>query len=246
MRVIDEAIYEMSSARRHATEPPTDLLTMLMNAPYKDGAVMNDRQVRDEAMVLAITGYETIGEALTWTWLLLAQHPEVEAALVAELQSELGGWSPGVADLPRLRYAEMVLSESMRLYPPTWIYIRMARQSDRLPSGVEIPPGTKLYLSPYVMHHNARFFLDPDRFDPSRFDEAALKSRPKFAYFPFGGGPRVCIGQGLAMMEALLVLACVASRYQLTLVTGQTITPEPGITLHPKNGVLMRCNRRSR
>ena len=239
MRVVDREIYGMIRARREASTPPADLLTMLMQATYKDGSVMSDRQVRDEAMVLAITGYETIGEALTWTWYLLARHPEAAERVRAEAPAD-----PTVADLPRLRYTEAVVSEAMRLFPPTWIYIRMAQQTDRLPSGQTIPGGAKLYLSPYVLHHDARFFPQPGRFNPDRFLTPAA-GRPKFAYFPFGGGPRVCIGQGLAMMELILTVARVATRYRLALVNDAPVTPEPGITLHPQNGMRMRCNRLS-
>lgn len=185
---IDEAIYEMIRARRDPSVPHHDMLSMLIRAQYKDGTVMNDKQVRDEALTISITGYETLGEALAWTWYLLSEHPEIESKLWAELQEALGGRPPGVEDLPKLRYTEMVLAESMRLYPPTWIFIRIARQTDVLPSGATIPAGSKLFLCPYVMHRDQRYFPDPDRFDPQRFSDVAQKSRPKFAYFPFGGG----------------------------------------------------------
>jgi cytochrome P450 len=139
----------------------------------------------------------------------------------------------------------MVFAESMRLYPPTWIFIRMALENDRLPSGATIPAGSKIYLCQYVMHRNPRYFPDPERFDPERFTETAKKGRPQFAYFPFGGGARVCIGEHFAKMEGILVLAAMAQRFKLTLVPGQTIVPEPKMTLRPKNGIMMRLHLRS-
>lgn len=245
MKVIDKAIDQMIRARRECESSPRDLLAMLMQASYADGSKMSEAQVRDEAITISITGFETIGSALAWTWYLLAQHPEAEATLLAEVQRECEDRAPSVGDLPRLRYTEMVLSESMRLYPPTWLYVRVARQKDTLPSGAKIPRRAKLYLSQYLMHRNRRYFSDPDRFDPLRFADATTKNRPKYAYFPFGGGPHICIGQGLAMMEGVLVMATIVSRWCFSLARAQVVTPEPGITLHPKGGILMRCNLRS-
>lgn len=244
MRTCDAAVYQMIRARRDGATTREDLLGLLVRATYKDGSVMTDRQVRDEAVMLSITGAETIGEALTWTWYLLAQHPEVERHLVAELRRELGNRAPGIDDVPQLRYTEMVLLESLRLYPPTWIYVRMAQRADILPSGFAIPAGAKIYLCLYVAHRNPRYFAEPDRFEPLRFADEARRSRPKYAYFPFGGGPRVCIGQGLAMLEGVLVLASIAQRFRLALVPDQRIVPVPGITLRPAQGMLMQLTRR--
>lgn len=237
---IDGTIDRAIQARRTSGNASNDMLSMLMRARYEDGTPMNDKQVRDEARTLLITGHETIGTALAWTWYLLAQHPEAEATLLAELHEVLDGRRPGVEDLPKLRYAAMVLAESMRLYPPTWIFVRIARQEDILPSGVTLPAGAKLYLCQYVMHRHPRHFSDPERFDPERFSEAAKQGRPQFAYFPFGGGPRVCIGEAFAKMEGLLVLATIAQRFKLALVPGQVIAPEPRMVLGPKNGIMMR------
>jgi cytochrome P450 len=205
---------------------------------------MTDQQVRDEAVTLFITGYETIGEALTWTSYLLSQHQAIEAKFFAEVDEVLGGRVPSAGDLPRLGYSGMVLAESMRLYPPTWIFIRMTLQEDKLPSGATISAGSKLYLCPYVMHRHPRYFPDPNRFDPERFTETAKKERPQFAYFPFGGGARVCIGEHFAKMEGTLVLASIAQRFRLSLVPGQTIVPEPKMTLRPKHGLMMRIQQR--
>lgn len=245
MRTFDAAVYQKIRARRKETAPRVDLLTLLLQARYKDGTGMDDQQVRDEVMMLSITGAETIGEALTWTCYLLAQHPEVQGRLAAEVRGEVGDRMPKVEDLPRLRYCEMVLLESLRLYPPTWIYVRMAQEDDILPSGFGIPRGAKLYLCQYVVHRNRRYFPDPERFDPSRFTDEARRPRPKYAYFPFGGGPRVCIGQSLAMMEGVLAIAGIANRFRMALLPGQTIMPVPGMTLHPAGEVLMELSRRS-
>ncbi len=176
---------------------------------------MSDVQLRDEAMTIFLAGHETTANALTWTWHLLSQNPEAEARLHEELDRVLGGRPPAVDDLPRLRYTEMVLSESMRLYPPAWIVGRRAIVEQDL-AGYRIPAGSILLLSQWITQRDARFFPDPLRFDPLRFTPEAVAARPKFAYFPFGGGPRVCIGEGFAWMEGVLLLATIASRWRLT------------------------------
>lgn len=240
MNDIDETIYDLIRARRQGSTLPEDLLSMLLQAKDKDGVIMNDKQVRDEALTLATTGFETIGLALTWTWYLISRNLDVEEELAAELKAVLGGRPPNYNDVPNLRYTDMIFSESMRLYPPTWIFQRVAQYDDPLPSGFNVPAGSKLYLCPYVTHRDPRYFSDPARFDPKRFAESTRKSRPKFAYFPFGGGPRVCLGQGFAMLEGILVLACVAQRFRLELIADQRIVPQPGLTLFPKYGIQMR------
>ena len=245
MMRIDETIYHAIRERRESATRSNDMLSSLIRATYDDETGMTDKQVRDEAMTFLITGYETIGEALAWTWYLLARHQEVEAKLVAEVNTVVGGRPPCVGDVPKLRYTGMVLAESIRLYPPTWIFIRMARRDDTLPSGATIPAGAKLYLCPYVMHRNPHYFPQPERFDPERFSEPVKKQRPQFAYFPFGGGARVCIGESFAKTECVLVLASIAQRFKLTLVSQQTIVPEPKMTLRPKNGIRMRVEHRS-
>jgi len=227
-------------ARRKTKEGSYDLLSMLVGAEYDDASSMTDKQVHDEALTLAITGYETIGEALTWTLYLLAQHPQVEQRLLAEVRDVLGERPPTVEDVPRLRYTEMVLSESMRLYPPTWIFVRIASQADNLPSGVVIPAGAKIYLCQYVTHRNPRYFPEPEQFRPERFREDSGRAWPKLAYFPFGGGPRLCIGESFALLEGVLVLAAIVQRWHLTLIPGQAVIPEPWMTLTPRNGILMQ------
>ncbi len=244
MRRIDDTITREIAQRRSTSEPAHDMLSLLLHAKYDDGTGMTDKQIRDEFLTLFSAGYETIGEALTWTWYLLSQHPEVETRFLGELREVLGGRVPGADDLSKLRYTGMILAESMRLYPPTWIFIRMARQDVVLPSGFTIPAGSKLYLCQYVMHRNVRYWPNPERFDPERFTEQAIKARPKFTYFPFGGGIRVCIGEAFAKMECMLVLAFIAQRFDLSLVPGQTIVPKPHMTLRPKNQIMMRIQER--
>ena len=244
MQRIDETIYCAIRERRQANALRQDLLSSLLRVTYEDGTRMTDTQVHDEALTLLITGYETIGEALAWTWYLLASHADVEANVLTELREVLDGRTPAVEDVGKLRYTGMVLAESMRLYPPTWIVVRMARHDDVLPSGVMIPAGSKLYLCQYVMHRNPRYFPDPERFNPERFSEEAKKQRPPFAYFPFGGGARVCIGESFAKMQGILVLAAVAQRFKLRLVSGQQVVPEPKMTLRPRNGLRVRVERR--
>lgn len=241
---IDDTINREISIRRGAAMPSHDMLSLLMHAKYDDGTGMTDKQIRDEFLTLFSAGYETVGEALTWTWYLLSQHPEVEARFLGELREVLGGRAPSVDDLSKLRYTAMILAESMRLYPPTWIFIRVARQDAVLPSGFTIPAGSKLYLCQYVMHRNARYWQTPELFDPERFTEPATKARPKFAYFPFGGGIRVCIGEAFAKMECILALASIAQRFAFTLVPGQRIVPKPHMTLRPQNGIIMRIQKR--
>ena len=244
MKRIDDTITREIYMRRDAAVPSHDMLSLLMHAKYDDGTGMTDKQIRDEFLTLFSAGYETIGEALTWTWYLLSQHPKAEARFFGELREVLSGRVPNSDDVSKLRYTGMILAESMRLYPPTWIFIRMARQDAVLSSGFIIPAGSKLYLCQYVMHRNVRYWPNPERFDPERFTEQAIKARPKFAYFPFGGGIRVCIGEAFAKMECILALASVAQRFALKLVPGQTVVPKPHMTLRPRNGIMMRIHQR--
>jgi len=240
MKRIDAFIYGAIAKRRAAVDLPHDLLTMLMTASYRDGGSMNDRQVHDEALTMSITGYETIGEALSWTWYLVARHPEVKGRLHAELARVLNGRTPTLDDVPALTYTQQVLDESMRIYPPTWIFVRMAQNDDTLPSGTRIPKGSKLYMCPYVIHRNPGYFPDPEKFDPERFSEDVRKQRHRVAHFPFGNGPRVCIGEAFARMEAMLVLAVIAQKFDLELATAHDVVPEPRMTLRAKHGIMVR------
>jgi len=241
---LNHAIYDMIHARRNSGEQPNDLLSMLLNAKDEDGQEMSDQQVRDEAMTLFLAGHDTTANALAWTWYLLSQHSEAEARLLAELNEVLGGRTPSFSDLPKLVYTGMVFAEAMRLYPPAYILVRTALHDDTLPSGAAIPADTDIFICQYVVHRNPRYFSDPERFDPERFNPSAKQERPDYAYFPFGGGARMCIGEPFAKMEGILLLASIAQRYKMTLIPGQTIVPEPLVTLRPKHGMLMRLNQR--
>lgn len=243
---LDATIYRMIEEHRSAGTDRGDLLSMLLMArdAEGDGSGMTDEQLRDEAMTIFLAGHETTSNALTWTWYLLSQHPEVEASLHAELKATLSGRQPTVEDLPRLTYTEMVLAESMRLYPPAWIIGRRALKDCEVSSYL-IPAGSLVLMSQYVMHRDPRYYPNPNRFDPLRWTTEAKTTRPKFSYFPFGGGPRVCLGESFAWMEGVLVIATLAQYWRMELVPGHPIEPQPLITLRPKFGMRMLLQRRS-
>jgi cytochrome P450 len=242
---LDATIYGLIRERRKSGVDTGDLLSMLLlsqdaekNDEEKDSVGMSDKQVRDEALTLFLAGHETTANALTWTWYLLSQNPEVERRLHAEIDAVLGGRAPMLADVGELRYTEMVLAEALRLYPPAWAIGRMAKGDFEL-DGVEIAAGSICILSPYLVQRDARWFPDPEKFDPERWTTEARDSRPKFAYYPFGGGARVCIGERFAWMEGVIVLAAIAQKWRLRLVPGQRVEPLPLITLRVKNGLGM-------
>jgi cytochrome P450 len=239
LKFLDRTIYQMVEERRKSGIDNGDLLSMLLLSVDEEGSGgMTDRQVRDEAMTLFLAGHETTATALTWTWYLLSQNPDAEQRLRAELKDVLGGRLPTYSDLPNLRYTEMVLAESLRLYPPAWAVGRMAKTDTRI-FNYEVPKNSICLMSPYVMHRNPRYYSDPERFDPQRFTPEAKQDRPKFAYFPFGGGPRVCIGERFAWMEGVLVMATIAQRWRFDLVPGQVIETHPQITLRTRYGMKM-------
>jgi cytochrome P450 len=246
VRVLDEVVYRVIEERRRKEEDTGDLLSMLLLARDEDtGERMNDKQLRDEVMTMFLAGHETTANALAWSWYLLSEHPEVEAKLHFELDEVLAGRPPTVEDLPRLVYTRMVLDEVLRLYPPAWTIGRFSLQPDVL-GGYAVPAHQQVLLSPYVTHRHPDFWPGPERFDPQRFRHGADSIRPRYAYFPFGGGPRRCIGSEFAIMESLLVLATVAQKYRLRLVTGHPVEPEPLITLRPRYGLQMRLEPRLR
>ena len=236
---LDQTIYGLIRERRKSGEDAGDLLSMLLLAQDEegDGAGMSDTQVRDEALTLFLAGHETTANALTWTWYLLSQNPECEARLHQELDT-LDGRVPQMADLPNLRYTEMVFAEAMRLYPPAWAIGRMSKAPFDL-GDVHIEAKSICIMSPYVMQRDARWFPDPETFDPERWTPEARESRPKFSYFPFGGGARVCIGERFAWMEGTLLLATLAQKWTLRLAEGQRVEPLPLITLRTKYGMRM-------
>lgn len=244
-RRLNQVIRSIITDRRRNPIESNDLLQTLLAAQDEFGTRMTDSQLRDEIMTLFMAGHETTANALCWTWYLLAQNPDAEKALHAELASVLKGSPPALADLPRLPYTEMVVKESMRLYPPVWGIGRCAINDFEL-NGFRIPSGTNVFLMQWITHRDARYFPDPDRFDPERWRDDPIRrgKLPRFSYFPFGGGPRVCVGAGFAMMEATLLLATIAQRYALSLAPGSDIRPLFSITLRPKNGLPMHLHLR--
>jgi cytochrome P450 len=244
IRRLDALIYRMIAARRRSGEDRGDLLSILLHAQdTDDGSLMSDRQVRDEVMTLFMAGHETTAVALSWTWYLLAQHPAIDRRLAEELRSVLGDRAPTVADLPSLPYTERVVTEAMRLYPPAYALGRQARTATEA-GGQPVPAGVIVILPTWVVQRDARWFEDPEAFRPERWEGDRARRLPRFAYFPFGGGPRQCIGSGFAMMEACLLLATLAQRFRLTLEPGQRITPMPYVTLRPEPGMRMVLEQR--
>ena len=256
LQTLEGAINATIASRRRDSGDPAraDLLAMLMSArevetgegttiPEAERSGMTDRQLRDEMMTLLIAGHETVASALAWVWYLLATDPAAEAKLHAELATVLGGRAPEVDDLPDLRYTLAVFEEALRLYPPAWIITRKALADDVI-GGYRVPANALVVTSPYVTHRQAAVWPEPEVFDPDRFAEARVAERPRFAFYPFGGGPRLCIGDQFALTEARLIIASVAQRYRLRLVPGHPIAVEPGVTLRPKHGLLMKLEKR--
>jgi cytochrome P450 len=243
---LDEVVDGMIKARRaeiaagSALEERGDLLSMLLASRDEqaegDGLKLGAEELRDQVLTLFLAGYETVANALAWTWLLLGQNPAAEAKLHEELDAVLAGRLPTLEDLPRLEYITMVLSESMRLYPPAWAMGREALEDVSI-GPYRLQKGSMVFFSQYIVHRDPRWFPHPERFWPERFTAEAKAARPRFAYFPFGGGGRQCIGESFAWMEAALALATIAQRWRLALVPGQIIEPQPKITLRPKNGI---------
>ncbi len=244
-QVMDQIIAERRKTAVNGQVADTgDLLSMLMLSVDEDGEFMDDKQLRDEVATLFAAGHETTSNALSWTWYLLSQHPEVEAKLHAELDSVLAGRQPTLADLPNLPYSLQIIKESMRLYPPAWILNGRLALEDAEIGGYTIPKGSTVFVSPYVMHHLPQYFDDPEAFKPERFTPQFEKSLPKFAYMPFGGGVRICIGNAFAMMEAQLILATIAQKYQLALAQTDPVRYNAQITLTPENGIQMQMTER--
>lgn len=222
-----------------------DMLSMLMGAQDEGSATyMSEALLRDEAMTLFLAGHETTANALTWTWYLLAQNPAVEERMAEEIDAELAGRLPKLEDLARLRYTAQVFRESLRLYPPAWIVTRQAVTDYQL-GAVKVPAAALLFLSPFATHRDPRFWNAPEVFQPERWNDVSVEARPKFAYFPFGAGTRVCIGEHFAMMEGVLVLAMIAQRWRLHLAPGQKVELWPQITLRPKYPMRFRVDLRS-
>jgi len=242
---LDRIMYRMIDERRRSGEDRGDLLSMLLLAEDEEGASggMSDTQVRDEALTIFLAGHETTANALTWTWYLLSQNPEAEAGFHDELQTVLGTRAPTPEDFPRLRYTEMILAESMRLYPPAWAIGRRSIESCSI-GGFNIPARSLVLMSQYVMQRDARYFPEPERFDPDRWLPENRDARPQFSYFPFGGGPRRCIGEGFAWLEGVLLLATLGQKWQMRLLPNHPVALRPVITLRPKHGMRMIVTKR--
>jgi cytochrome P450 len=245
---LDATIYRLIAERRAERvrgEERGDLLSMMLAAQDAegDGGSMTDEQLRDEAMTLFLAGHETTSNALTWTWYLLSQHPAVEARMHEEIDRVLGNRRATADDLPALPYTRMVLTESMRLYPPAYAIGRRALEDYEV-EGFVIPRGCLVVVSPLVTQRDPRWFPDPERFDPDRWTPEAQASRPKFSYFPFGGGTRMCIGDQFAWTEGLLLLATLSQRWRAELAAGQRVAMKPMITLRPRFGMKMVVRRR--
>jgi cytochrome P450 len=238
VRQLDGIISGIIRHRQRKIENTGDLLSLLLAARDEKGQPLTDQQLRDEAMTFFFAGHEATGLGLTWAWYLLAKDPEAEAKLRAELRAVLGRRSPDAADLPRLHYTTTVVKEALRLYPPAWAIGREALR-DCVVGGYHVPAGTQLIMSQWITHRDPRYFDDPEKFHPDRWDGDLMKRLPKYAYFPYGGGARVCIGKAFAEMEMVLLLATIAQRFRLTLVSGHQVTLLPTFALVPKNGIMM-------
>jgi cytochrome P450 len=245
IRRLDAIVHRIIAERRSSPADRGDLLSMLVHAQdADDGSRMTAQQVRDEAMTMYLAGHETTAVALSWTWYLLAQHPDAEARLADELREVLGGRAPSVADLPRLTYTAMVVTESMRLYPPAYGIGRQAVRATEI-AGHAVAPKDIFIAPTWSVHRDRRWFEEPEVFRPERWEGDLAQRLPRFAYFPFGGGPRQCIGNSFAQMEAVLILATIAQRFRLSLVPGQRITPTPYVTLRPEPGIRMLVSLRT-
>ncbi len=242
VRTLNDIVYGIIRERR-ASGMGDDLLSDLLRVQDIDGSFMTDQQLRDEVMTMLLAGHETTALALSWAWFLLASYPETQAKLQDEVDRTLAGRLPAAADMAQLPYANNVVRETMRLYPPAWVVTRMASEQVEV-GGYVVPAGSNIIISPWVTHRDERFFPQPDVFDPDRWTTERERLLPKFAYFPFGGGPRVCIGNNFALMEAAMLLAAVAQRFHISLAPGETVEPLSSITLRPKNGVHVRLRRR--
>jgi cytochrome P450 len=244
---MDSLVYRMISERQAAnggSAHHNDLLALLMDAMDEDGSHMTKQQLRDEAMTLFIAGHETTSQMLSWTWYALSQNPAIEERLYEELKGVLGGRPPEVADLQRLPYLQAVMNESLRLYPPAYILARTAIEPCQI-GGYDIPLGATILLSQWVTHRDPRFYDDPERYRPERWLDGLMQRLPAGAYFPFGDGPRRCIGQGFALMEAAIVIGILAQKFRLRLVPGHEVVPEPLVTLRPRQGIRMRLHARN-
>jgi cytochrome P450 len=250
LQALNKIVFRIINERRKAAEAggqenlPEDLLGMLMfSRDDETGEVMSDHQLRDEVMTIFLAGHETTANNLAWTFYLLSKNPDVRARLQEEVDRVLGGRQPDLEDIQNLVYTRQILDESLRLFPPAWAIGRQAIEADQV-GGYLIPPGSGIVISTYVVHRHPEFWENPEGFDPDRFESQRVHERPHYAYIPFGGGPRLCIGNNFALQESTLVLAMVTQRYALDLVPGHPVVPETAITLRPRYGIQMTLHPR--
>jgi cytochrome P450 len=240
VRQLDRILQKLIDERRAEGATSGDLLSILLNARDEvDGLGVSDRQIRDEVMTMFLAGHETTANALSWTWMLLGQHPDVQHRVQDEARRVLGDRQPTAEDVSKLTYCERVIRESMRLYPPAYVVGRRTME-DIMIGDHFIPAGTNVLMSQWIVHRDPRWFADPLRFDPDRWASDLVQRLPKYAYFPFGGGPRVCIGNAFAMFEATLILAMMAQQCTLELVTAEPVDVLPAVTLRPAQPIEMR------
>ncbi|AUB35397.1 Cytochrome P450 [Nostoc flagelliforme CCNUN1] len=240
---MEEILQSKIKERRTTSDNHGDLLAMLMEARDDDGNGMTDKQLRDEIITLYFAGYETTANTLCWMWLLLSYHTETRAKLEAELKRILNGRYPSISDVKALTYTEAIIKETLRLYPPGWIIARVASEDVEI-SGYLVSKGTEVWMSSWLAHRDPRWFNNPETFIPERWLDDLENRLPKYAYFPFGGGPRVCIGKSLAQLTSILLLSTIAQRYRLEVLPNQMIEPDPGVTLRPKHGIKVRLHQR--
>jgi len=246
LRRLNAIMFQMIRERREAGPGErSDLLSRLLVAEDEEGRKMSDTELRDQLITLFLAGHETTALTLSYTFYLLAQNPEVEATLHNELDRVLGDRPATAEDVPALQYTERVIKESMRLYPPAWTLGREALEECEI-GGYRIPKGGQVLMAQWIVHRDERFWPDPERFDPSRWTEENSKDRPRCAYFPFGDGPRICVGNNFAMMEAVLLLTTIAQRFRLELAPGQTLRLVPSVTMRPRDGIKMIVRERPR
>jgi cytochrome P450 len=238
---LDATVNQIIAQRRHNNDDREDLLSMLLEMKDEDGIGMSDRQIRDEVMTLFIAGHETVATTMSWTWLLLAQHPTVFEALKQEIKTVLGDRLPSFADLRQLAYATAIIKESMRVIPPVWMMARSAIAPCQIGDRI-IKPGNLVLMSQWLLHKDSRYWTNSQMFDPQRWLNGVEKTLPKCVYFPFGAGSRICIGQSFAMMEAVILLVAIAQRFELKLVENQLVVMQPAVTLRPQNSLLMQVN----
>ena len=242
---LDETIYELIEERRNALDNYDDLLSLLLSVRSEDPGDngMSNQQIRDEAITLFIAGQETTANSISWALYLISKHPDVENKLVEEVNSISDSRALNAEDYANLKFTKMVFTEAMRLYPPAWTVVRRAIEDYNLKDYI-VPSGADIFMSQYVVHRDSRYYSDPYEFKPARWKDDFIKTIPKFAYFPFGGGSRLCIGEGFAWMEGVLVLANLLSKWKFRLSHKQIVKPDPLITLRPKNGIEMWVEKR--